>query len=221
MTDKISDERIDEMLAGLEGVTPGPYFQTGAPWFRDGTGVLAGSPDGNIGYLIADTDDGFAPRDEYERFPLGDKEKDAAHFTRCDPETIRALLLELRSYRTAANPLQAVADGVAAVQKRIEELGLVGVPLIDNMSNEEFAADRSGENPNAGTPAQAEIAVLKQANEALMRERANMIATHREQMERLKARTGAAEKERDALREALNQVGLDAEQKAWKDAAHD
>jgi hypothetical protein len=88
------------------------------------------------------------------------------------------------------------------------------------------------------TSAQAEIAVQKQANEALMRERANITVTHREQLERLTKerdewrkryhethelliacdeeriswqqsyegsanRAEAAEKERDALREAL------------------
>jgi hypothetical protein len=116
MTEKISDALIDAMLAGLDGVTPGPYFQTGAPWFCDGTGVLAGSPDGNIAYIIADTDDGFNPRDEYEGFALGDKEKDAAHFARCSPETIRALLLELRAYRTAANPLQEVLGKFAGAK---------------------------------------------------------------------------------------------------------
>lgn len=72
--------------------------------------------------------------------------------------------------------------------------------------------------------AQAEIATLKQANESLMRERANITETHREQLERLTkerdewrdhvlkqngnvahnhARAEAAEKERDTLREAL------------------
>lgn len=51
------------------------------------------------------------------------------------------------------------------------------------------------------TSAQAEIVVQKQANEALMRERANIIETKREQLARLTARAEAAEKERDALRE--------------------
>lgn len=78
----LTRERIEEIAAGCEGVTPGPYFTTGAPWFRSEDGVLAGSPDGNIGYLIADCDDGMNPRDEYTEgggpFPLGDKAAELA-----------------------------------------------------------------------------------------------------------------------------------------------
>lgn len=99
MTDPISNERLAEILAGLEGVTPGPWFQTGAPWFRSGDGVLAGSPDGNIAFLIADTDDFAGGREEYQGFPLGDKERDAAHISRCDPDTIRSLIEEVQASR--------------------------------------------------------------------------------------------------------------------------
>jgi len=101
----ISEELLAEMLAGLEGVTPGPWYTTGAPWFSGNDGVLAGSPDGNIAYLIADCDDGMNPRNEYVEghgpFPLGDKDADAAHIARCDPDTIRAIITELQDRRSA------------------------------------------------------------------------------------------------------------------------
>lgn len=117
-TNPISEELLAEMLAGLEGVTPGPWYTTGAPWFSGNDGVLAGSPDGNIAYLIADCDDGMNPRNEYVEghgpFPLGDKNADAAHIARCDPDTIRAILTELRDRRAAdSRANQAVVTEIA------------------------------------------------------------------------------------------------------------
>ncbi|TGU44659.1 hypothetical protein EN788_22350 [Mesorhizobium sp. M2D.F.Ca.ET.145.01.1.1] len=105
-------EKIEaELRAGLEGVTPGPWYQTGAPWFRSGDGVLAGSPDGNIAYLIADCDNFAVPREEYDGpFPLGDQDADAAHIARCDPDTIRLLLDELSRLREAEKRLTDERD---------------------------------------------------------------------------------------------------------------
>lgn len=98
-------ETLRQIIEGLEGVTPGPWYQTGTPWFNDGTGVLAGSPDGNIAFVIADTDDWSMPRDEYEGFPLGDKEADAEHIARCHPDAMRAIaeyVAELEAERDEA-----------------------------------------------------------------------------------------------------------------------
>ena len=96
---------IEELVAGLPGVTEGPYYQTGAPWYHDGTGVLSGSPDGNIAFMVADTDP-FSGRDEYTGpFPFGDAEADAAHFARCSPSTIRT-----------------IAEGFAALEAEVESL---------------------------------------------------------------------------------------------------
>jgi len=102
--DKLSDEQLQKMRAACEGVTPGPWYTTGSPWFHSGDGVLAGSPDGNIAYLIADCDDGFNPRDEYTGpFEIGDKDADAAHIANCDPQTIASLIDEVLSYRAKAS----------------------------------------------------------------------------------------------------------------------
>lgn len=99
---QVSDARLREILAGTEGVTPGPWFTTGAPWFRSEDAVLAGSPDGNIGYLIADCEDAFNARDEYTGpFELGDKDADAAHIARLDPATVASIITELLSLRSA------------------------------------------------------------------------------------------------------------------------
>lgn len=110
MAERVSDERLGEMLAGLEGVTPGPWFTTGSPWFQSGDGVMAGSPDPHAGFLIADCDDGFNPRDEYEGYPLGDADRDAAHIARCDPDTMRSILTELVALRKVAAELAKAYD---------------------------------------------------------------------------------------------------------------
>jgi len=97
----ISDEQLEEMLAGLEGVTPGPYATSrheNRP--RDGASYESGAPDrGVAGMLYA---------------------KDAAHFKRCDPGTIRSLITELQSCRSKAlsciesgSPIGGEAEPVA------------------------------------------------------------------------------------------------------------
>lgn len=108
MTETVSDEKLREILAGCEGVTPGPWYTTRSPWFRSDDGVLCGSPDGNIAYMIADCDDGFNPRDEYTGpFELGNKDADAAHIARLDPQTVASIITELLARRTAIEPAAA------------------------------------------------------------------------------------------------------------------
>lgn len=116
------DALVAELRAGLAGVTLGPWYQTGAPWFRSGDGVLAGSPDGNIAYIIADCDNFTCPRDEYEGpFRLGDPERDAAHIARCSPENIAALLDALESERSRADRLKkALKRTKASLQTELE-----------------------------------------------------------------------------------------------------
>jgi hypothetical protein len=70
---------LRELVARM---TPGPWYLTGPPWFQSADGVIAGSPDGNIGFIIADCDDWGVSREEYTEngdgpFKLGDKEDDA------------------------------------------------------------------------------------------------------------------------------------------------
>jgi hypothetical protein len=134
----ISDEMLAVILRGTEGVTPGPWYQTGEPWFQGGDGVLAGSPDGNIAYLLADLDDGFNPRDEYTGpFDLGDKDADAAHIARCSPEIIAAMATEL-------------------LERRRSPAG-EGVGVIPHVLREPYPADDEGRDPHAGPPPSAEF----------------------------------------------------------------
>lgn len=97
-------------LAGIraraEAATPGPWFVTGDPWFRSSDGVLAGSPDGNVAFVIIDCEAIGAQRDEYEGpFKLSTAEADAAYVATMDPPTTLALVAEVECLRSLANCL--------------------------------------------------------------------------------------------------------------------
>jgi hypothetical protein len=70
------------------------------------------------------------------------------------------------------------------------------------------------------TSAQAEIAIQKQANEALMRERATMIATHREQLERLTKARDSAIQAVDAFADICDELGCERDNEAGLQAVH-
>lgn len=99
----LSKERLEEILAATEGVTPGPWYQSGPPWFHDRGLVLAYTPDGNIAPTVADCEPNFAERDEWnESNPdrqLSLADVDAAHIKNCDPDTIRSMASELLRLR--------------------------------------------------------------------------------------------------------------------------
>lgn len=114
----MTEEQINEMLAGCEGVTEGPWYECDGPWFRYGqTGVLAGSPDPHVCKWIADTDmDETANEDD--PIPSDVRHANAAHIARCDPSTIRQLCeLALDGLRIRA----LLADEEGAVDE-IEEV---------------------------------------------------------------------------------------------------
>lgn len=121
----MSPHDIAELRRLLTMATPGPWYLTGAPWFTSVYGVLAGSPDGNVGYLIADCDDWGGPRDEYDGpAKLADKAADAALIV------------------AAVNALPALLDRV----KRLEAASQKAAELIDKLSTDdvEIALDIQG-----------------------------------------------------------------------------
>ena len=91
---QVSPERVAEMLAGLEGVTPGPWrYYIPDPGYTDD-------------YVVTDHPD-HAP-DEKSRFrhlvattegaSLG-QQATGQHIARMDPDTIRSILTELQALR--------------------------------------------------------------------------------------------------------------------------
>lgn len=87
---RVSNERLAEMLAGLEGVTPGPWIKDVNPTtdFLYGTGQKGRMHIGSI-----------------------PSKHDREYLTRCDPDTIRAMILELQELRAHPLPNPSPSDG--------------------------------------------------------------------------------------------------------------
>lgn len=85
----VSDETIEAVLAGCEGVTPGPWY-TDDPWV-----IAAGDVKVEVTYLAATND---LDTNYHQQV------RDAAHIARCDPDTIRAAFTELRELRRRSPP---------------------------------------------------------------------------------------------------------------------
>lgn len=89
----VEDDKLREILAGCEGVTPGPwvvYHDTCAQCEKNGTAE----------YGISGLPGGY-------HAPFG-KKADAAHIAACDPQTITSIITELlasRSKLKAVEPL--------------------------------------------------------------------------------------------------------------------
>jgi hypothetical protein len=103
--DMITDERLREILAGTESVTPGPWFYRPTP--HDDWGWVRTSPpgDGGPGWLVATAKRGRAEQPgedaihrETKTDPYG---ANAAHIARLDPQTITSIVTELLSRREA------------------------------------------------------------------------------------------------------------------------
>jgi len=96
MTDRLTEAELHDIINGTEGVTPGPYSTVPGLGEQDGKEVIDA-------YLVTFRHSG----DELEVccctvWPEPtDAEKDARHFARCDPATIRAMAEEILALRRA------------------------------------------------------------------------------------------------------------------------
>lgn len=88
---KISNAKIEEMLVGLEGVTPGPWHMYGEPE----VGMPHEPFSGSVG--------------KGDMKPIYGDSSNLHHIARCDPDTIRSLISELQSLRSLSlNEREAV-----------------------------------------------------------------------------------------------------------------
>lgn len=96
MTDekRVSDDKLREIIAGCDGVTPGPWA-TDDPW------IVYSAADGDILYL-ADTED-LDTSDEQMVI-------DAAHIARLDPQTVTAICEELLARRSHQGSYRLVPE---------------------------------------------------------------------------------------------------------------
>jgi len=95
---RLTDQKLKEMIAGTEGVTPGLWIVSPAVFNRDG--------DVGYGSITTAEEDGPWFLAKIEDQP--NCEKDAAHIARCDPAAIRAMAEEILASRAEIKRLQDV-----------------------------------------------------------------------------------------------------------------
>lgn len=120
-TERVSDERLAEMVAGLEGVTPGPW---------DTVAGLVRSIDDDVAIPIFE---GRDPWKKHRRISTVQRQAwhNLDHIARCDPDTMRSILTELLSLRSHAIPnrlgrgpvMDTTNMRIAQQQRRAHEAG--------------------------------------------------------------------------------------------------
>lgn len=95
-SDRVSDKRLAEMLAGLEDVTPGPWD------YRRGNKYVAGFSGSVNARQVAVIPDGN----------LTNKSSDFHHIARCDPDTMRSILTELQHLRSPVTVSDAMVEAL-------------------------------------------------------------------------------------------------------------
>lgn len=124
-TDRISAERLAEMLAGLEKL---PH----APWF-------CGPAEGKNGTAgLAQVDNGA------EMWPVIGEWPEAEHIARCDPDTIRSLITELQALRAST----ASGEPVASLRKSGQEFLEAAEAVFDWMNGNDLSADHEEQKPD-------------------------------------------------------------------------
>lgn len=125
----LSDERLREMLAGTEGVTPGP-------WRWDSGDLRAGNDD----FIICPQNvmGGDAPKTwadflgSYGEHSEDAAQFNAAHIAACDPDTIRSVLTELLSLReVSAKMAEALEAALAWIDAVPADTPLPAMPGFD------------------------------------------------------------------------------------------
>jgi hypothetical protein len=161
---RLSDEELQALIDGCEGVTSGPFGAAGGY-------LTTRNPDGrSFGQTIYHLDEmgQASPSEPFQAVPFA-KPKDAAHFSRCGPATIRALATEVLESRGAMHGLSVTRDTITDVateslagRKRIAELkaevkrlreavagvlppshGIYGGPLVQMIARYEDGTDET------------------------------------------------------------------------------
>jgi hypothetical protein len=100
----ITQEQLEEWKKLAEKATPGPWYITGDPWFRDCSGVLAGNPDPHVAPMIADCEQLAGEREEWRNdhpgIACGDADDDAA-FIAASRTAVPSLVSEVERLREA------------------------------------------------------------------------------------------------------------------------
>lgn len=115
MTKHISDERLAELKAGLEGVTPGPWGFNSARFKKDGEYDCAVTArfDGKR-QCIAEAFGRITEKDTQNATAL------AAHIANCDPDTIASLIARLEAAEANVDQLRInLEHAVKIIEKHV------------------------------------------------------------------------------------------------------
>lgn len=126
MTNRATEEKLVEILAACEGVTPGPWKAEGLPYAMEDP-------------VVASASDQYVCQTVYDMQSITVRESvdaDTRHIANCDPDTIRSIITELLELRKPLPPAPADSGAVAfkidrdLLRKQIEsdpEEGEIGV----------------------------------------------------------------------------------------------
>lgn len=174
-----TDKLAAELLAGLEGVTPGPWkVYDGCSWRRIGT--AHGRRD-DCAVLAPTTASDGHPDLTCSRG--NDRDANLEHIARCDPDSIRALLEERSTDKATISALEAE-------NKRLREAVEAAYEDAASIADEEAsrrlafsAAAAKGRldwgDPDLATVAQAHKSVTARALAASIRDRARDLSRNR------------------------------------------
>jgi hypothetical protein len=119
----LSPSDLDRVEALARAATPGPWYQAGLPWYQVGSGVLAGSPDPHVGYLIVDCEEFEGERAEYLEnkgdVKLADADDDAAFIAAANPAFVISLIEHARSLQSALAEKTAECEQEKQIVSRI------------------------------------------------------------------------------------------------------
>lgn len=146
---------LDVLEKVAREATPGHWHQAGLPWFQTGAGVLAGSPDPHIGYMIADTEPWDGDREEYAenggQLNIASADADAAHIATFDPPTVLKLISTLRAQQAKITEQDAEIERLKADAERFRALMRCGrIKMQGSSGVDPHTLERNGNNVHFG-----------------------------------------------------------------------
>lgn len=115
----------EELIAIAKAATPGPWYQSGSPWFQTGGFVLAGSPDPHAGTVLADLTDTWETQRGDEGLDADherDPDDDAKFIATFNPTFVLSLIERARTADEILRRCQARKPNETNLERIVREL---------------------------------------------------------------------------------------------------